>query len=206
VHASLLPELRGAAPAQWAIARGYRETGVTIMRVVRELDAGPMLSAETVPIPPDATTADIEAALAVCGAALLLSAVDDLAAGRAVETPQDHEHATLAPKISKEEGDIDWTADATAIHNKVRGLQPWPLASTTRRGARYVIRRSAVADGIAQASPGEIVKAHGDELVVAAGGGSQLRILEIQPEGRRSMTAREFLAGHHFATGDRFGT
>jgi methionyl-tRNA formyltransferase len=206
VHASLLPRYRGAAPVHRAVLAGDAETGVTIMRVVSELDAGPMFAKQTVPIPPDATSADIEAALAAAGADLLLAVLDDLAAGRAIEMPQNDALATHAPKITKDEGTIDWTDPARSIHNKVRGLQPWPLAATTLRGVRYVIRRSALTGQITAAAPGAIAVAHGDDLIVAAGGGSALRILELQPEGRRAMTAREFLAGHRLVVGDRFGT
>lgn len=205
VHASLLPKYRGAAPVHRAVLAGDAETGVTIMRVVTELDAGPTFSATVVPIPSDATSGEIEAALAVAGAALLVEVVDAMANGRAVETPQDHARATHAAKITKEEGVIDWTTPAAVIHDKVRGLQPWPLASTTLHGARYVIRRSVVADGRSE-PPGTIVTAHGDDLIVAAGEGTSLRILELQPEGRRAMAVREFLAGHRLTIGDRFGT
>jgi methionyl-tRNA formyltransferase len=206
VHASLLPRYRGAAPVHRAVLAGDRETGVTIMRIVSELDAGPMFATRAMPIARDATSGDVEAALAVAGAELLLTVVDDLSAGRAVETPQDAARATHAPKITKAEGTIAWTDSARSLHDKVRGLQPWPLASTTLGGVRYVIRRSASTDQITAAKPGEIVTAHGDDLVVAAGGGSALRILELQPEGRRPMAVREFLAGHHLTPGDRFGT
>ncbi|NUR55947.1 MAG: methionyl-tRNA formyltransferase [Acidobacteria bacterium] len=205
VHASLLPKYRGAAPVHRAVLAGDAETGVTIMRVVTELDAGPTFSATVVPIPSDATSGEIEAALAVAGAALLVEVVDAMANGRAVETLQDHARATHAAKITKEEGVIDWTTPAAVIHDKVRGLQPWPLASTTLHGARYVIRRSVVADGRSE-PPGTIVTAHGDDLIVAAGEGTSLRILELQPEGRRAMAVREFLAGHRLTIGDRFGT
>jgi methionyl-tRNA formyltransferase len=206
VHASLLPTYRGAAPVHRAVLAGDTETGVTIMRVVSELDAGPMYAQQTIPIPPDATSGEIEAVLAVAGAELMLTVLDDLCTGRAIETPQDHALATYAPKITKEEGTIDWTDPARSLHNTVRGLQPWPLASTTVRGVRYVIRRSALTGQMTAAEPGTIAMAHGDDLIVAAGGGSALRILEVQPEGRRAMTVREFLAGHRLVAGDRFGT
>ena len=206
VHASLLPRYRGAAPVHRAVIAGEAETGVTIMRVVSELDAGPMFATETIPIANDATSGDVEAALAIAGAGLLLKVIEDLSAGRAVETPQDDARATYAPKITKEEGTIDWTDSARSLHDRIRGLQPWPLASTTLRGVRYVIRRSALTGQITGAEAGAIAMAHGDDLIVATGGGSALRLLELQPEGRRAMTAREFLAGHHLAAGDRFGT
>jgi methionyl-tRNA formyltransferase len=239
VHASILPRYRGAAPIQRAVLAGETETGVTIMRVVTEMDAGPTFAVASLPIPPDATSGDMEQALAPLGAQLLLPIIDDLALGRAVETPQDHSRATHAAKIRKEEGAIDWSQPAGVIHNKVRGLQPWPLASTHLAGQRLVIRRTAppgvrsvfapttgvrsVNDGAsvsgspeaantdltpaaaaAPAAAGTVVRAHGDELIVACGGGTALRVLEIQPEGRRTITAREFLAGRGAAEGARF--
>ena len=205
VHASVLPRYRGAAPIQRAVLAGDAETGVTIMRVETELDAGPTFAVATVPIPPDATSGDVERTLAHLGAELLLPVVDDLAAGRAIETPQDHSRATLAPKITKDEGIIDWTLPAGVVHNRVRGLQPWPLASTRLAGERLVLRRTAPADARnADLTPGTVIRAHGDELIVACGGGTALRVLELQPEGRRTMTAREFLAGRGALEGSRF--
>jgi methionyl-tRNA formyltransferase len=204
VHASVLPRYRGAAPIQRAVLAGDAETGVTIMRVEREMDAGATFAVATVPIPPDATSGDMERTLSHLGAQILLPVVNDLAAGRAVETPQDHSRATHAPKMTKAEGPIDWNAVAGVVHNRVRGLQPWPLASTRLGVERYVIRRSVpLAEGGA-APPGTVVRAHGDEIVVACGEGTALRVLEIQPEGRRTMTAREFLAGRGIADGVRF--
>ncbi len=224
VHASMLPRYRGAAPIQRAVLAGDTETGVTIMRVATELDAGPTFAMAAVPIPPDATSGEMEGTLAHLGADLLLPIADALAEGRAVEIPQDDARATHAAKITKGEGAIDWTEPAAVVHNKVRGLQPWPLASTHLAGARLVLRRTApLASGARSAiagadvpgtsaptdadpapRTGTVVRAEGDELIVACGGGTTLRILEIQPEGRRTMTAREFLAGRGAAEGARF--
>ena len=206
VHASVLPRYRGAAPIQRAVLAGDAETGVTIMRVETELDAGPTFAVATIPIPPDATSGDVERALAPLGAELLLPVVDDLEAGRAVEIPQDHARATLAPKITKDEGAIDWTLPASVVHNRVRGLQPWPLASTRFNGERLVLRRTSPAPDLTpeDLTPGTVVRAHGDELIVACGDDTALRVLEIQPEGRRTMTAREFLAGRGVTEGSRF--
>ena len=216
VHASVLPRYRGAAPIQRAVLSGDAETGVTIMRVETELDAGPTFAVATVPISPDATSGDMERVLAVLGARLLIPVVDDLAAGRAVETPQDHTRATHAAKIAKDEGAIDWGEPAAAVHNRVRGLQPWPLAWTRLDGDRVVLRRTrphdlssaepsgSVASGSdPAAAPGTVLRAAGDELVVACGGGTALQVLELQPEGRRTMTAREFLSGRAVAPGTR---
>lgn len=207
VHASILPRYRGAAPIQRAVLAGDTETGVSIMRVVSELDAGPVFSIARVPIPPDATSGDMDAVLASLGADRLIPVVDALAEGRAVETPQDHAGATHAPKIAKAEGTIDWQAPAAAVHNQVRGLQPWPLASTTLAGERLVIRRThAAAVDAHGAAPATIIRAQGDDLTAACGAGTALRILQIQPEGRRTMSAREFLAGRGPIEGTRFGT
>jgi len=205
VHASILPCYRGAAPIQRAVLAGDAETGVSIMRVVTELDAGPVFSIARTPIPPDATSGDMDSVLAALGAAEILPIVDALADGRAVETPQDHGAATHAAKITKGEGAIDWQAPATAIHNQVRGLQPWPLASTTLQGERLVLRRTRLSELDAHdAAPATIVRAHGDTLAVACGGDTALEILQIQPDGRRTMTAREFLAGRPPLEGLRF--
>lgn len=204
VHASLLPKYRGAAPIARAVLAGETETGVTIMRIATELDAGPTFRMQRTPIPPDATSGEMESVLARLGAELLIPVVDDLAAGRAVETPQDHALATFAPKVTKEEGPIDWTKPADSIHNHVRGLQPWPAASTTLRGTRCVIRRSTAAPGV-PGDAGTIARARGDQLVVACGAGTALRILELQLEGRRAMSARDFLAGHRSLEGTPLG-
>ena len=206
VHASILPRYRGAAPIQRAVLAGDAETGVTIMRVVTELDAGPTFAMATVPIPPEATSGDMEGVLARIGADALIPVVDALAEGRAVETPQDHAAATHAAKIGKAEGTIDWAAPASGIHDLVRGLQPWPLAGTTLAGDRIVLRRTRpVSLDVHAAVPGTIVRAHGDELVVACGAESALQVLELQPEGRRRMTAREFLAARPGLEGARLG-
>ena len=206
VHASILPRYRGAAPIQRAILAGDAETGVTIMRVVSELDAGPTFAVARTPIPVDATSGDMEAVLARLGAAALVPIVDALADGRATETPQDHAAATHAAKITKAEGTIEWSEPASTVHNLVRGLQPWPLASTTLAGDRIVMRRTQPVSLDAHAAlAGTVVRAQADELVVACGGGTALQILELQPEGRRTMTAREFLAGRGNLEGARLG-
>ena len=204
VHASLLPRYRGAAPIQRAVLAGDTETGVTIMRVITEMDAGPMFAAGAVPIPPDATSEEMARTLAALGARLLLPVVDALAAGHDVETPQDASRATHAAKITKAEGAIDWTEPSHVIHNQVRGLQPWPLASTQLAGDRLVLRRTADLGARSPSAPGTIVQADADGLIVVCGGGTALRVLEIQPEGRRTMTAREFVAGRKAVQGARF--
>ncbi|HWQ00116.1 MAG TPA: methionyl-tRNA formyltransferase [Vicinamibacterales bacterium] len=206
IHASLLPKYRGAAPVQRAVMAGEPETGVSIMRVVEALDAGPVLRTARRPIGPEETAEEIEADLAERGAALLVECLDDLAAGRAIETPQDHTQATYAPRLQKAEGLIDWSLPALVLHNRVRGLHPWPHAFTFLDGRRLLVRRTRPTDDPgAGAAPGTVVRAAGDDLVVAAGSGTALQLLEVQPEGRRPMTAREFLAGHPVQVGRRLG-
>jgi methionyl-tRNA formyltransferase len=212
VHASLLPRYRGAAPVHRAIIAGEHETGVTIMRVVKALDAGPMLATARRPIGPEETSDDVERDLARLGAPLLVATVDELAAGRPTETPQNDSLATYARRLKKEDGAIDWSWPAERIHNLIRGLHPWPHAFTFVRGARLIIRRSAVrrsevsdtSDTFGRGGgPGTVLAAGGDDLIVATGNGA-LRIGEIQAEGKRPMTARDFLAGHRLTRGDRF--
>ncbi len=176
-------------------------TGVTIMRVVTELDAGAMLARVEVPIGPEATSVEIEGLLADKGAALLLEVVEQLAAGTATETPQDDSRATYAAKITKAESPIDWSLPAARIHNLVRGLQPWPLAATAIGGIRCLIHQTRVEEA-PQAAPGTVLRAEGDHLLVGTGEGA-LRILKIQAEGRKPVTPREFLSGHRVTPGTR---
>ena len=204
VHASLLPEYRGAAPVHRAVIDGRTETGVTIMRVVRELDAGPMFARVTRPIGRDDTSLEVEQALAAAGGDLLLEVVERLAANTATEEPQDHARASYAHKLTKAEGTIDWAIPAGRIHNLVRGLQPWPLVSTHLGDRRFLLHRTGRTGDRSEAVPGTIVEAAGDRLEVVAGDGEVLRILQLQPEGRRVMTAREFLAGRAVQAGDLF--
>jgi methionyl-tRNA formyltransferase len=203
VHASLLPGYRGAAPVHRAVMAGEQETGVTIMRVVQALDAGPMLAAARRPIGADDTSVEVERDLARIGAALLVDIVDRLAAGTARETAQDDALATYAHRLTKEDGLIDWSRAARDLHNQVRGLHPWPHAQTFLNGQRLIVLRSRLSSEACTAPPGTILTARGDVLAVAAGSGV-LDIIELQAEGRRPMDTREFLAGHHLAPGDRF--
>jgi methionyl-tRNA formyltransferase len=216
VHASLLPRWRGAAPVERAVIAGDTTTGVTIMRIVRQLDAGPTFASVTRAIAPDETAEQVERDLATLGADLLVEVVEQLADGRARETPQDDTRATYAPRLTKEEGLVDWSEPAVAIHNKVRGLHPWPHAFSFLHGARHIILRTSTGphEGAAlpdsgatvaiDPTPGTVVAASGDQLAVSTGGGGAIRIVEIQPEGRRAMDARRFLSGHRVEVGARF--
>jgi methionyl-tRNA formyltransferase len=202
VHASLLPRYRGAAPIHRAIIAGEASTGVTIMRMVRALDAGPMIAAERVDIGDDDTSVTVEDRLAHLGAGLLVRVLDDIAAGRAHETPQDDSTATYAPRLSKDDGRVDWGRPARDLHNLIRGLHPWPHAVTFAEGARIILHRSHPTDRASTETPGTILEASGDRLTIATGDGT-LDLLEIQAEGKRPMRTREFLAGHPLAPGTR---
>jgi methionyl-tRNA formyltransferase len=202
VHASLLPRYRGAAPVHRAVIAGETSTGVTIMRVVKALDAGAMFVKEHRAIGPDETSDEVERALAQIGARLLVAAVDQIARGSAVETPQNDAESTYAHRLTKDDGLIDWSWPATRVHNLIRGLHPWPHAFSFVQGKRVILRRSGL-EAPGPNPPGTILEADGDRLIVATGEGA-LRILEIQAEGKRPMAAREFLAGHRLTAGERF--
>lgn len=200
IHASVLPRYRGAAPIHRAIIAGETETGVSIMRVVTALDAGPVFDVARRPIGPDETTPEVERDLARLGAALAVSVVDRLADGAATETPQDDALATYAARIERDEGRIEWALPAVRIHDLVRGLQPWPLVTATFGGVTCRVLRTTVTGDETSAAGGTVIEA-GRELLVAGGDGHVLKILQLQPEGRRVMAARDFLAGHTVPAG-----
>jgi methionyl-tRNA formyltransferase len=205
VHASLLPRWRGAAPVHRAVLAGDHHTGITIMRVVVALDAGPMLARTSTPIDPNETSAQLESRLAILGADLLVDTVNRLSTGPVEETPQDDRAATYASKIARSDSPIDWARPAHVLHNQIRGLHPWPLASTALGGRRLLVLRSLVEHGQSPAAaPGTILAAGADGLTVAAHPGA-VRILELQPEGRRVMSVRDFLNGTHVVAGERLG-
>jgi methionyl-tRNA formyltransferase len=200
VHASLLPHYRGAAPIHRAIINGETTTGVTIMRMVKALDAGAMISADTVAIGHDETSVELEDRLSQVGAALLIRVVDDIAGGSIRETPQDDTAATYAPRLTKDDGVVDWSRPAVQIHNQIRGLHPWPHAVTFSGSERLILHRSRPTSEPPEKPPGIILTASGDRLSVATGEGA-LDLLEIQSEGKRPMRVREYLAGHPLTPG-----
>ena len=206
VHASLLPKYRGAAPIHRAVIEGESETGITIMRVEKTLDSGAMFAKVRRPIGPDETSDAIESDLARLGASLLVDVVDQIAAGTAREEAQDAEHSSYAPKITKEDGQIDWNLPALAVHNRVRGLFPWPHAYTYLDGSRFIIRKTRVEDTATDAVPGTIVALTRDAIQVAAGHGECIAIECVQTEGGRPLNARDFLAGHPLRIGTRFSS
>ena len=203
VHASLLPKYRGAAPVHRAVIAGETVTGVTIMRVVKALDAGAMLATVERPIGPDDTSDEVERDLSSLGAALLVETVDRLGSGPVEERSQDDSQATYAARLTKDDGLVDWSAPASTVHNLIRGLHPWPHAFTYVDGQRLILLRSSWSGQPTDATPGVIVEARGDELRVATGSGT-LRITELQAEGRRAGRTREFLAGRRLSEGSRF--
>ena len=170
------------------------------MRVVRALDAGPMIATESVAIGSDETSVELEQRLAHLGAPLLVRTLEDIAASRAHETAQDDAAATYARRLTKADGRVDWTRPARHIHNLIRGLYPWPHAETFAGSERLILHRSQPVPVTSEKSPGTVVVASGDRLSVATGDGT-LDLLEIQVEGKRPMHAREFLAGRSLATG-----
>jgi len=206
VHASLLPRYRGASPVHRAVINGDSDTGVTIMRVVKALDAGPMLAAAIVPIGGDDTTTIVESVLAIRGAELLVQTLDAIEAGTARETPQDESLVTYAPKLAKTEGLVDWSLPGARIHNLIRGLWPWPHAYSYLGQARYILHRSRLSDRPTQnAEPGTIIQASAIEgLHVACGGGSAIELVDLQLEGKRVLGAREAMAARVLVPGARF--
>ncbi len=204
VHFSLLPQYRGAAPVNWAIVNGEKETGITIIRIVPELDAGPIFLQRATEIRDSETAPELMKRLAETGSDLLsetLKGIDHFG-----PKPQRAQDATFAPMLKREDGLIDWTMDAVAVERRVRGFQPWPNAYTTVYSRRLIIRQAS-AELLQQPSvrPGQIVEAQGDRLLVACGDGTALRLLDLQPEDARRMSARDFLNGFHLKIGDSLG-
>ena len=201
LHFSLLPKYRGAAPVNWAIVNGEKETGVTTMRIVEELDAGPVLLQRATKIGANESAPDLMKRLAETGADLLSETLKGIEHIKL--KPQLNEDATFAPILKREDGRVDWTMDATAIERRVRGFQPWPNAHTTLHSRRLIIWQASV-ETLPRASdqPGQIIEAHGDRLLVACGAETVLRILELQLEDSRHMSARDFLNGAHLKVGD----
>ena len=204
VHTSLLPKYRGAAPIQWAILNGEPETGVTIMKMDAGLDTGAILFQEKTLITADDTSATLHERLGKIGAELLIKTIPDYAAGKISPRPQPTEGVSHAPKIKKQDGHIDWTQPALAIWNRVRGLIPWPGAFTHLPGATPApLLKIWQAEIVSQTGqPGEILSADKHSLVVACGKDA-LRLLVLQREGGRRMSAAEFLAGHALGIGEK---
>ena len=197
VHSSLLPKLRGAAPINWAVINGEAETGVTIMHMAQELDAGDIIAQVRTPIDPDESVEAVHDRLAQLGGALLVEAVAQIAAGTAQRIPQDHEQSTYAPMLSRALSPIDWTQSAKSIHDKIRGLSPWPAASTDVISGDTIKIFGSVNTGLStSAHPGVIVEAGKQGIDIACGDGKILRITQLQAAGGKRMAAADYLRGH----------
>ncbi len=214
VHASLLPKYRGAAPVAWAIYHGETRTGVSIIKMSIYLDAGEILAQEAIDIGPEETAGELETRLAVLGGRLASQVIDEIAAGTVHGVKQDKSQATKAPKLTKENGQIDWSRHARDVCNQIRAMQPWPTAYTYwhRRGKqpqRLIIHKAVWHENPATGARalGEIITGpeQTSHLCVAAGSGSQVEVLQLQPAGNKRMTAADFLRGHRPEPGDRLG-
>lgn len=205
VHASLLPKYRGAAPIQWAIANGETRTGVTTMLLDQGMDTGDILDRAEEPIREDDTAGTLHDRLARLGADLLGRTVAAIRSGAVRRTPQDPVAASYAPKLKKEDGRLDWTRPALELHNHVRGFNPWPgcyVEFPQLKPSRVKVLKSRVVAAGGQAQPGEILAGQGDGPLIQAGA-QALRLLELQPEGRKAMPGSAFLCGHPLKVGDR---
>jgi methionyl-tRNA formyltransferase len=214
VHGSLLPKYRGAAPVAWAIYHGETRTGVTIIRMSTALDAGDMLAQEAIDIGADETAGDVEARLAPLGARLALQVIDQMEAGTVQGQKQDPTQVTKAPKLTKERGVIDWGRHGKDVCNQVRAMHPWPTAYTfwhrqDHEPLRLIVHRThwRPAEAREHLAPGEVLVPHGPlaHLCVGAGEQTVVEVHELQPAGKRRMSAEEFLRGHHPQPGDRLG-
>ena len=206
LHGSLLPKYRGAAPINWAIINGEKVTGLTTMQIDAGLDTGPMLLKYQTGIGPDETAPDLYAQLAEAGAPLIAETLKKLDQGEITATPQDNSQATLAPPLKKEDGRIDWFLPAPKIYNRIRGLQPWPGAFTTFRGATCRIWGKPLKPVAAGGTPGIILPTQEDGLLVICGGSTVLHVEQVQIEGRNRISDREFMNGARIAPGEHFGS
>ncbi|AKF94451.1 methionyl-tRNA formyltransferase [Brevibacillus laterosporus] len=207
IHASLLPKYRGGAPIHASIINGEKETGVTIMYMVQALDAGDMISKVIVPIEERDTAASMFEKLATAGADLLIETLPKLLKGEITPEPQNHEEATFAPNIKRENERLDWNKSAREIYNQVRGMNSWPVAFTTFEGKVWKVWWAEVVELAGQlATPGTIIGRTEDGLIIACGAGSII-LKEIQPEGKKRMSVYDFLrgAGAAIASGSKVG-
>lgn len=213
VHASLLPELRGAGPVNWAIIRGHDRSGVTVMRIVPELDAGPILYRVESRFPADVTAGELGQQLSEMGATALVEALAQMEAGTLPEVDQDHERATYAPKLDRETARLDWTRPAEELDRWVRGCDPWPAAWTTLNGDPVQLFSPSVPGGDAAADhpdapagapPGTVARADPKRGLWIVTGEGLLEIGEVKPAGSSRMDAAAWIAGRGVATGDRF--
>lgn len=206
LHPSLLPKYRGAAPINWAIINGERETGVTTILMDEGMDSGDILLSRKVTIGDEETAPELERRLAEEGAKLLISTIEGIRNGTITPTPQDHSQATFAPMLTKEEGVIDWRLPARNIVNRIRGLLPWPTAYSFFRGRLMKFLKGRVfplSVPLSKRKPGEILIID-RRLIVAAGGGEGVEVLKLKPEGRKEMDSSSFINGYRPRPGESF--
>jgi methionyl-tRNA formyltransferase len=202
LHASLLPKYRGAAPIQWAIANGETVTGVTTMRIDAGLDTGDILLQHELAVAADDTAETVAPRLASIGADLMVETLRGLQAGTVPSRPQDNSKATLAPILKKEDGLVDFSRAASDIYNRIRGFQPWPGAHTRFRGKNLqIVKANPASDAL---PPGELT-ARADRLLVGCGHDTSLELLEVQLEGKKRSSARDFIHGYRPQAGERLG-
>jgi methionyl-tRNA formyltransferase len=205
LHSSLLPKYRGAAPIHWAIVNGETVTGLTTMQIDAGMDTGPILLQQKIPIGADETAPELARRMSEEGAPLVVETLRKLEIGEIAPRAQDHSQASLAPRMKKEDGLIDWSRSAREIYNGIRGLAPWPGAYTRFRDKLcHVWGRPDEARADSNSGPGTIVLVS-DKVFVACGNSTRLHLEEVQVEGRKRVTAREFVNGAHLADGERFG-
>ena len=203
LHGSLLPKYRGAAPIQWAVANGEQVTGVTTMLLEAGLDTGPLLLAKSVPIAEEETAEDLFVSLASIGAELMVQTLTGLEDGSVTPVAQDHSLATLAPILTREDGLISFARTAKETYDRWRGFQPWPGAHTVLRGKKLIVHRMSIAESKAVAAGELLVEAV--RLFLGCAEGTTVELLEVQMEGKRRMSAAEFLRGHQIRSGERLG-
>jgi methionyl-tRNA formyltransferase len=201
IHASLLPAYRGAAPINWAIINGETRTGITIMQMDEGMDTGAIIAQDSIPIGPDDTAGEVTAKLSELGGSLIVDILGRLGPDGLTAVPQDNSKATMAPLLKKEDGLVDWSMNARDIHNRVRGLFPWPGAFGRLDGKLIKLLAAAPAKGTGE--PGVLYEPEKNTLAVGTGAGL-LRVLTLQPEGKKPMTAGEFLRGHRGIVGKKF--
>ncbi len=203
VHPSLLPKYRGAAPIQWAIINGETETGVTIFQLSPRVDAGDILIQQKVAIGGDETAGELYERLKVKGAELLIRAVDGMAEGSVIPVPQKDEGVSRAPKLEKEDGEIDWSKGAGDIRNLIRGTNPFPGAFTLWRAKLLKVHRATVDTG--QGEAGTVIGADGKRGLIVGTGEGTLALDEVQPAGKKRMSGADFVRGYRIEVGEKFG-